>query len=233
MARYYPHNRAGQINWHTNFAKEFPSVGPALGFTAAEITSAVNDSNYAVYLLQQLAPTLDSTARSLTGFVHTVLEGQPQGAPLPLPAIPDYPTGPTPVPPGIDTRRQARVERIKRAPGYIAETHGKQLGLAAASGGFDKASYKAELGTPQQSGANKVTIPFRKSAGQIDGINLYRQRKSDAAPVLVKFFMRTPAVDVAPLAQAGIPETITYTARAVSKDQEIGQPSDGKLVTVG
>ena len=233
MARYYPHNRAGQINWHLNFAKEFPKVAPGLGFTAGEITSAANDSNYAVYLLQQLAPMLDTTAASLTGFVHTVLEGLPQGTPLTPPEMPDYPAGPAAVPPGIDTRRQARVERIKRATGYTPDVVGRQLGLAAADAGFEASKYKAELAQPQQSGPGKVVVPFRKAGGKINGINLYRQRAGEASPTLVKFFMRTPAVDTAPLAQAnGAALKVTYTARAVVNDEEVGQPSESRSLMV-
>ncbi len=233
MAKYYPENRAGQINWHTNFAREFPTVGTALGFSNAEITSAVNDSNYAVYLLQKIAPLLESTAKALTGYVHTVVEGQPAGAPLPLPQLfEEYPPGPPAVPPGIDTRRQARVERIKRADAYTAEVIGRQLGIVAAEGSFRPETYRAELGQPHQTAPNKVAVLFRKGAGKIDGIHLYRQRRGDPAPVLVRFFMRTPAVDTAPLVDPLKPETITYTGMAVVNDEEIGQRSEGRTVTV-
>ena len=47
---YFPTDRAGQIDWHNNFAKEFPKVGASLGFSEAEIANAVNDSNYAAYI---------------------------------------------------------------------------------------------------------------------------------------------------------------------------------------
>src|SRR6266446_1548216 len=110
---YYPTDRAGRIDWHNNFAKEFPKVGKDLGFTDAEITNAVNDSKYAVHILQTLGPEIDSDPG------HAANADLPGGS-----------SAPTAVRPGIDTRRQARVERIKR---YNACTDaiGKQLKIAS------------------------------------------------------------------------------------------------------
>ena len=53
---YYPTDRAGQIQWHTNFATEFPKVGESLGFSRTEIDNAVGDSKYAAHLLKTLGP---------------------------------------------------------------------------------------------------------------------------------------------------------------------------------
>ena len=75
-------------------------------------------------------------------------------------------------------------------------------------------------------------VPFRKAGGEVSGINLYRQRKSNGAAELVNFFMRTPAVDPMPPAAPGKTEERTYTARAVMNGKEIGQPSDPVRVTV-
>src|SRR6266704_666266 len=51
---YFPADRAGRIDWYSNFAKEFPKAGKDLGFSETEITNAVNDSNYAVHILTTL-----------------------------------------------------------------------------------------------------------------------------------------------------------------------------------
>src|SRR6202165_1449188 len=80
---YYPTDRAGQIDWHNNFATEFPKVGANLGFSAIEITNAVNDSKYAVYILQTLGPEIDSDPDHAA---HAVLEGQTSGDYVDLPS---------------------------------------------------------------------------------------------------------------------------------------------------
>lgn len=216
---YYPTNRAGQIDWHKNFAREFPKVGSKLGFSAAEITNAVNDSNYAVYLLEALGREIESDP---THAARAVLDGQSQGEYVDLPGTSAAPPA---VRPGIDTRRQARVERIKASNAFTFDVIGKQLKIVG--GKFDAKNYKAELGQARQTGPT-VTIPFRKAGGGVSGINLYRQRKGEGSPQLVGFFMRTPAIDTAP-GKAG---QLTYTARAVISDGEIGQPSDPVAVTV-
>jgi hypothetical protein len=215
---YYPTGRAGRIDWHNNFAKEFPKVGKDLGFTDAEITNAVNDSKYAVYIYQTLGPEIDSDPGHLA---NSVLTGQSSGDYVELPASSGAPPA---VRPGIDTRRQARVERIKRH-GKYDDAIGKQLRVGTGAK-FDANNYRAELGRARKTGPN-VTIPFRKAGGDVSGINLYRQHKGKGASEKVGFFMRTPAIDTAP----GKGE-LSYTARAVINGKEIGQPSDAATVTV-
>jgi hypothetical protein len=215
---YFPADRAGQIEWYNNFATEFPKVGEKLGFTQAEITNAVNDGKYAVYILKTLGPEIES-ASSRPAFA--VLEGQSSGDYVDLPAGAGATTA---VRPGIDTRRQARVERIKRHNNYN-EAIRQQLKIAVSA--LDEKSYKAELGRPRQTGPT-VTIPFRKAGGKVSGINLYRQRKGEREPQKIGFFMRTPAIDTAP----GKSGELSYTARAVVNGEEIGHSSDAVSVTV-
>jgi len=214
---YFPTDRVGQIEWHNNFAKEFPKVGKQLGFSDAEIANAINDSRYAVYILETLGPEIESNPGHAA---NAVLEGQTSGE---FVALPSKSGAPPAVRPGIDTRRQARVERIKRHNAYNdAIRQQLKIGVTA----LDEKSYKAEVGQARQTGPT-VTIPFRKAGGKVSGINLYRQRKGDKSPQRVGFFMRTPAIDTAP----GKGELI-YTARAVVDEKEIGQPSDAVTVRV-
>jgi hypothetical protein len=214
---YFPADRAGRIDWYNNFAKEFSKVGKDLGFSDAETANAVNDSKYAVHILTVLGPEIDSDPGHVG---NSVLSGQSSGDYIDLPASGG---APTPVRPGIDTRRQARVERIKAHAKFSADV-GKKLKID--TGKFEAASYKAELGRARQTG-NFVTIPFRKAGGGVSGINLYRQSKGDKSSQKVGFFFRTPAIDTA----AGKGE-FSYTARAVMNGNEIGQPSDAVSVTV-
>ena len=215
---YFPTDRAGRIDWYDNFAKEFPKIGKDLGFSDAEITNAVNDAKYAAHILNTLGPEIDADPGHVA---NAVLSGQSSGDYVDLPGGGSAPTA---VRPGIDTRRQARVERVKAHSKFTAEISKK---LKIESGKIDAASYKAELGRARQTG-NFVTIPFRKAGGGVSGINLYRQGKGDNAPKKVGFFFRTPAIDTSP----GKGD-LKYSARAVKDEKEIGQPSDAVMVTVG
>jgi len=188
------------------------------------MASAVNDSNYAVYLLETLGPEIESDPMHAA---YAVLEGPAQGSYVDLPSSAE---APAPVHPGIDTRRQARVERIKASAAFTFDVIGKQLKVVG--GKFDPKNYKAELGQARQTGPNVVVIPFRKAGGDVAGINLYRQRKGDSAPQLINFFKRTPALDPSPVATPGKSEERNYTARGVMNGKEIGKPSDVVTVTV-
>jgi hypothetical protein len=214
---YFPVDRTGRIAWYDNFAKEFPKVGKDLGFSETEITNAVSDAKYAVHILNTLGPDIDADPGHPG---NAVLSGPSSGDFIDLPA---GESSPTPVRPGIDTRRQARVERIKANAKFNPHI-AKKLRIETEK--LDAHKYKAELGRARQTG-NFVTIPFRKAGGGVSGINLYRQGKSDKSPQKVGFYFRTPAIDTAP----GKGE-LMYTARAVVDGKEIGQTSDAVGVKV-
>lgn len=214
---YFPTDRAGRIEWYSNFASEFPKVGKDLGFTDAEITNAVNDSKYAAHILHTLGPEIDADAGHAA---NAVLSGQSSGDFIELPGGGGAPPA---VRPGIDTRRQARVERIKSQAKFTPDL-GKKLKIATSQ--LEEKNYQAELGRARQTG-NFVTIPFRKAGGSVSGVNLYRQGKRDKSPQKVGFFFRTPAIDTSP----GKGD-LTYTARAVVNNKEIGQASDAVSVIV-
>ena len=214
---YFPTDRAGRTDWYNNFAKGFPGVGKDLGFSDTEVANAVNDAKYAVYIYETLGADIDADPAHAG---NAVLSGQSSGEFVDLPARGSAPTA---VRPGIDTRRQARVERIKAHPKFSADI-GKKLKID--TGKFDADKYKAELGRARRTGSF-VTIPFRKAGGGVSGVNLYRQGKGDKSPQKVGFFFRTPAIDTSP----GKGE-LKYTARAVLNGKEVGQPSDAVSVTV-
>ena len=214
---YFPTDRSGRIAWYDNFAKQFPGVGKDLGFSETEIANAVNDAKYAVHILNALGPDIDADPGHAA---NAILSGQSSGEFVDLPG---GDSAPIPVRPGIDTRRQARVERIKAHSKFNPDIARK---LKIDTEKFDANKYKAELGRARQTG-NFVTIPFRKAGGGVSGINLYRQGKGDKAPQKVGFFFRTPAIDTSP----GRGD-LKYTARAVVNEKEIGQPSDAVSVIV-
>ena len=151
---------------------------------------------------------------------NAILSGQSSGDYVDLP---NGGSAPAPVRPGIDTRRQARVERIKANPRFN-DAIARQLRIETEK--LDATKYQAELGRARQTG-NFVTIPFRKAGGGVSGINLYRQGKGDKSPQKVGFYFRTPAIDTSP----GKGD-LKYTARAVVNEKEIGQPSEAVAVTV-
>ncbi|HXP35197.1 MAG TPA: hypothetical protein VN827_06600 [Chthoniobacterales bacterium] len=96
----------------------------------------MNDSKYAVHILTTLGPDIDSDPGHVG---NAVLSGQSSGDYVDLPA---GGSAPTPVRPGIDTRRQARVERIKAHSKFTADI-GKKLKID--TGKFEAGSYKKSV----------------------------------------------------------------------------------------
>src|SRR6202023_1855793 len=130
---YFPADRAGRTDWYRNFSTEFPKVGSEFGFSEAEIANAGNDAKYAVHILTTLGPDIDADPAHAA---NAVLSGQSSGDFVDLPGRGG---APTPVRPGIDTRRQARIERIKSHPKFNDDV-GKKLRID--TGKFDAAKYK-------------------------------------------------------------------------------------------
>src|SRR5204862_6961847 len=104
---YFPADRAGRIDWYSNFAKEFPKAGKDLGFSETEITNAVNDSNYAVHILTTLGPDLDADPGHAA---NAVLSGQYSGDYVVLHA---GAFAPRPVRPSIVTCLTATVDGVQ------------------------------------------------------------------------------------------------------------------------
>jgi hypothetical protein len=98
---YFPADRAGRTDWYNNFGKEFPRVGKDLGFSDAEITNAVNDAKYAVYIYEALGPDIDADPGHVG---NAILSGQSSGDFVDLPS---GGSAPTPVRPGIESRRRS------------------------------------------------------------------------------------------------------------------------------
>lgn len=231
---YFPDSKSAQADWYTNMGKEFPSVSTALGFSAAETNAWVVDCQFAAYLLVQLPTPITSFAQAVTGYVATLLAGTKDGAPVPLPEVFEWPPNDLPavVAPGIDGRRQRTVDRLKASPNYTPLVIGKLLRTENTGAPFNRATFVGVIRTAAQTSAATVSVAFGKAGGHLDGVNLYRQRAGDAAPVKVGQFTHSPALDTASLKAAGVPEERSYTVVGVVADQEIGQPSPAVTVVV-
>ena len=78
-------------------------------------------------------------------------------------------------------------------------------------------------------GGGKVEIAFNKSTSE--GVNIYCRSDGDPGPVFLARDTVSPYVDNRPLLVAGKPEVREYRALYVVADAEIGNPSDGAVIT--
>ena len=63
---YYPPRQADQLVWLANFANKLPGSAAILGLTPAQVTAAVADCNWLLYVLQTWLPAVRNWAQSFT-----------------------------------------------------------------------------------------------------------------------------------------------------------------------
>jgi len=129
------------------------------------------------------------------------------------------------------TALRATIAAIKTHSGYSEEI-GADLGIIGPADLFDPNTYQAELREVRLSMPSQVTVAFGKAKGNIDGVNVYSRRQGTAPWTFLARDTESPYIDTTPLAQAGQPEIREYRIRAVIDDEEIGDYSVTKQVTV-
>ncbi|HEY0321735.1 MAG TPA: hypothetical protein VGC66_12310 [Pyrinomonadaceae bacterium] len=219
------------VIWFKNFAQAFATHGPALGFTAAEVTSVENDAQMMDFLISDMLPTYKAGLQSRTAY-KTLIKDGPIGAtagPLPTASAPVVPL--VTVAPGILPRLRQLIQRIKVAPGYT-ESIGEDLGITGEDTGSSipetdtaKPTFKA---TPQP-GAN-VRIDFEKRG--FDGVLVESRRTGETNWTQLGIDLYSPFVDTRPPAQPNTPEVREYRLRYYDGDEAVGQWSDIITATI-
>jgi hypothetical protein len=116
---------------------------------------------------------------------------------------------------------------MKTASSY-SDALGDIIGIVGPEDTTDLSTAKPTLtGTAKAGGS--VEIAFDKSVSE--GVNIYCRRDGDPGPVFLARDTVSPYVDNRPLLVAGKPEVREYRALYVVADAEIGNPSDGAVIT--
>ena len=172
---YFPADRAGRIDWYSNFAKEFPKAGKDLGFSETEITNAVNDTSTA----GRTTGTEPGRPRSCR---HAVLSGSSGDyVDLPRARARRLRCGLT------DTRRRRGTNQPRRnsAPTSAANSKLENSRPRIKSSSVARARPKIL--------SRSCSVKPVAALGQS-----FRRGKGDKSPAKVGFFFRTPAIDTAP-----------------------------------
>ncbi len=232
---FYPDGNGNRVDWNTNVITN-QNLLPGLGFTAAQVTSIVNDCAMAVYLLTTVGEMADSLYGALHGFVASMQKAPLGTAGIPYPTLPAWatttPAPPVLVPPGIDARRSAWVAVAKKSTNYNPDTVGRTLRLEAVITPFNPATYVAELLDVRPTGHETVAVKVGKGGGQVTMLVLQMQRGSDPTFRTVGQFTGRSYIDHTALVAANVPEVRGYQLLAMQNDAVIGQPSPIITVTV-
>jgi hypothetical protein len=220
-----PRTEPELVIWLGNFAHKFDVHGPALGFSAAEITALQADAAMLNYLISDVIPAHKSGLDALYSYKSLIKNG-PVGTATPdIPAAPTVPAAPATVAPGVLPRLRQLIQRIRNTPGYTADV-GEDLGIEGTDDGgnaFDPDTVKPTLrATALTSG--HVRVQFDKKS--FDGVYIESRRRGETDWTQLGIDLFSPYVDTRPPAQANTPEVREYRARYLQDDAPTGGWSD-------
>ena len=205
MPDFIPAGDDARKTWATTFKDAIATRGPTVGLTAAQVTAAQG-------LCDAINGRIDDKAAKKNAWRATVAAAES----------------------GNNTdfnSLRATIAAIKAHPAFTPEI-GQALGVVGGKDSFDPSFYTAELRDVVLSAPGQVTVTFGKARGKIDGVNVYSRRQGTTEWKFLARDTQSPYVDTTPLAQAGTPEIREYRIRGVIADEEIGNYSDTRQITV-
>jgi hypothetical protein len=165
---YYPARRADRVAWHANFSTEAAANGTTLGLTAGNVAKIAEDATQ-VAANVAYGEAVDAFRQEVTGYLASVLEGDPL-APMPTsPAAPAGLTPPLPATPGIEARTRGFVAVIKASPNYTTAI-GEAYGIVAPGGALATPTLKAS----SVPGSSNVSLRIAKGGYSVIAIDMRR-----------------------------------------------------------
>jgi hypothetical protein len=220
-----PRTEPELVIWFKQFAQSFATHGPALGFTAAEVTAVENDSLMLDFLISTMLPTYKAGLQARSAY-KTLIKDGPVGATAgAFPSAPELVVPLVTVAPGILPRLRQLVQRIKLAPGYT-ESIGNNLGITGedtGSGTPDMDTVKPAFTAMPQPGAH-VRIDFEKR--RFDGVLIESRRTGETNWTQLGIDLYSPFMDTRAPAQPNTPENREYRLRYYDGDEAVGQWSN-------
>jgi hypothetical protein len=219
--KWFPTNLQERAAWFDNYSFKMQTLGAALGFSPAELSSIKNDNEW-VQFLATAAVTADTYDEAMRSFRRTLTEGN-IGDPDPSwPADITF-TLPDPVETGIWERLDDAVKRIRVAPAYTPEI-GADLGIITSSSGGgslgpgSKPTFKAN-----SMPGSEIEIRFTRGAS--DGLKLDVNIDNDGFDKVTHIALRSPyMLEIPPNETA--PRQVQIRARFLDGNSAIGDWSD-------
>lgn len=224
---FLPANQVDFVNWLATFDTKLNSYLTVLNITAAEKASVHADFIWAQFAVLQ-ADLFKTEASERLSFRDTLRHG-PIGTPaLQTPELQSitFPAG-APVPPGIEPRIRALVQRIKNHSNYT-ETIGHDLDIITPETATPENPKPIGRADALPGCCAQVFYP----KGGFDGalVESRRGNETDWTPLGLK--LRNNFVDDRPPLVAGQPEVRTYKLRYQKGDAAVGVWSDVFSATV-
>lgn len=224
MSDYVKSDDLGLVIQLNNFKNKLPSYAATLGLSPATITAASNDAAFFGFSVSAIE-TATTYKKGWTDIKTAVRKGKDPGVITDFPVPVNVTTPPTAVAPGVEERFRALAQQIKTSPAYT-QAMGEDLGIVAAE---DTVVLTAPVLTVKMEGGSPV-IGFKK--GKSDGIKLYSRRGAETEFSFLAVDTKSPYVDNRPKLIPSAPEKRDYQAFFVVDDQQVGEESAVKSITV-
>jgi len=222
----FPHDYPSLLETLEKLAAGMVTHGPALGFSAAEITAAGNDAAYARYVHTQ-QQRLRSASSQWTDWKEIAVNGG-EGSSTTVPAFPAVPTATVvAVAPGILLRARANARRAKASPNYSTA-----IGKALAIEGDVEDTPALDVLRPElvaSVAGDQVKVEWVRSAA--DALEIYVDRGDGKGFQFLAIDTVPDYIDTAPL--PGAPTVWQYKAIYRKADAKVGQWSLPISIRVG
>lgn len=229
---YYPLRVADQIVWLENLRNKLAGYATVLGLTTEQVTAAVDDCRWLIYVLQSWLGAARTWSLACTDAARDAQSGDGTALMvLPVFTPPTPPTGVVAVNTGALNRIFALVQLIKDSEGYT-ESIGSDLGLIGAEQAApDFATLAPEFKLTRD--ANSVTVAWNWGgyAAFLDMIEIQVDRNDGKGFVFLANDTTPGYTDTTP--QPSTPVKWKYRAIFRVGDQQVGQWSNEMPITVG
>ncbi|MCX6899232.1 MAG: hypothetical protein NT105_11065 [Verrucomicrobia bacterium] len=229
---YYPSRVNDQITWLENFRNKLSGYATALGLTTEQVTAAVGDARWLIYVLQSWLGAARAWSLACTDAATMAQSGDGSALmALPVFTAPTPTTGVVAVNTGALDRIFALAQTIKDSSGYT-DSIGSDLGIV----GSEQAAPDFTTLAPQfklTRDANTVIVGWNWGgyAAFLDMIEIQVDRNDSKGWVFLATDTTPGYTDTAP--QPSTPVKWKYRAIFRVGDQQVGLWSDEKSITVG
>ncbi len=220
--RYYPTRIPAQVLWLIQYRGALVKNGAALGLDPTELTAALKDADWLIYVLGTWLGKVRADSVSAT----LAVEDAQTGTGSAVMVLPDLTAAPLPagtesVAPGALNRIFALVQDFKNAAGYD-DAIGMALGvLGSAAPGLDEATLAPDLTAKILSGQVNLGWSWQGHTADLDLCQIVVERNDGKGEVNVVYDTTPGYIDKTPL--PATPTKWTYRAIYRVGEDQIGQ----------
>ena len=228
---YYPTNVPAQVLWLTNLQAKLAGHATALGLTTAQVTAALADLGWLLYVLQNWLTAVRSWGESCTQAATATQTGSGGVQELPVFDAPAPATGVSPVALGALTRIFALIQQIKASGKCTDEIAADLQIVGSAAGGPDFATLMPVFTVALLNGHVAVKWGWQGFGAWLDSCEIWVDRGDGKGFVFLTIDTTPGYTDTQPLPAA--PAKWTYKAVFRQGEAQVGNWSAPVALTVG